>query len=843
MEIESNPVTAPVTAHGKFLSRANTKFFLKAIRLERQTTPLDLYKQVNLRDRLKKFHDSHTTSLIVAYDDAGTVLDVAAQAGLCTIVELSVAPDALLARKSLRAERERLAEQVRALSARPGLIGYLIECHLSQDFLRVHGFERVRRRLRALITTVRRSSLNLLVAIKHRPSTRAAALLEEDFVYSVVPPLSPVELKEYVTGLHNLAESRPVVIEFEQAMPDQDDLVASAFGLGAAGVVAPVARAIPRPDLMTLKMLTAAEVMPFLTLNGSCPPRHVTTPMVSVVICAYNAERTMRPCLESLRKLDYPNYEVVIVDDGSRDRTAEISMDFPEFRLIRQPNKGLSVARNVGMQAARGDLIAYTDSDCVVDPHWLTFMVRAMVESGFDGCGGPNYAPHEEGRVEGCVAASPGAPCHVLTGEDRAEHLAGCNMVFSKSALLAVGGFDPQFNAAGDDVDICWRMLESAFRLGFCPSAFVWHFRRNTVKAYYGQQRGYGRAEAMLYAKYPQRFNGLGQIKWQGTIPGLARTLPGGGVQRVRWTAARIGLQTVYEPMLSLLNFLPQTLEWNLGGIAILLASIACGFSTIPALAMLAMGPLWALHYAWRAPLEKCHDGFISRLFVAGLSYSGPLARAMTRYKLRLRAAMSAGSFAEAQPRQRPQLDLLRRSLRLNYWNEAYITRDALLEKLQKLLTRAGYPAIADPGWNDFDLEVRPGPLTKVQLKTAEEEHGGMRLKTLIMIRVRMSTLSKLAMLAGVLATAAAALLAMDKTAVVAGLLTIAAGAISISEAAESLKRAYRAVEQGAEELELIPLGAKTRAGARRESAAVAARRGTRPLANPELLENPPLVD
>ncbi len=541
MEIESNPVTAPVTAHGKFLSRANTKFFLKAIRLERQTTPLDLYKQVNLRDRLKKFHDSHTTSLIVAYDDAGTVLDVAAQAGLCTIVELSVAPDALLARKSLRAERERLAEQVRALSARPGLIGYLIECHLSQDFLRVHGFERVRRRLRALITTVRRSSLNLLVAIKHRPSTRAAALLEEDFVYSVVPPLSPVELKEYVTGLHNLAESRPVVIEFEQAMPDQDDLVASAFGLGAAGVVAPVARAIPRPDLMTLKMLTAAEVMPFLTLNGSCPPRHVATPMVSVVICAYNAERTMRPCLESLRKLDYPNYEVVIVDDGSRDRTAEISMDFPEFRLIRQPNKGLSVARNVGMQAARGELIAYTDSDCVVDPHWLTFMVRAMVESGFDGCGGPNYAPHEEGRVEGCVAASPGAPCHVLTGDDRAEHLAGCNMVFSKSALLA----GRRLRSAIHRGRRRRRYLLADARVGF--SAGLLPVRvRVAFSAQYGEgllrpaaRLRPGRSDALsrnIRSASTARARSNGGVR----IPGMARTLPGGERQRVGWTAARI---------------------------------------------------------------------------------------------------------------------------------------------------------------------------------------------------------------------------------------------------------------------------------------------------------------
>ena len=110
-------------------------------------------------------------------------------------------------------------------------------------------------------------------------------------------------------------------------------------------------------------------------------------------------------------------------------------MDFPEFRLIRQPNKGLSVARNVGMHAARGEFIAYTDSDCVVDPHWLTLMMRSIVENNFDGCGGPNYAPHEDGWIEASCAASPGAPCHVLVAEDRAEHLAGCNMVFSKAAL------------------------------------------------------------------------------------------------------------------------------------------------------------------------------------------------------------------------------------------------------------------------------------------------------------------------------------------------------------------------------------------------------------------------
>ena len=82
-------------------------------------------------------------------------------------------------------------------------------------------------------------------------------------------------------------------------------------------------------------------------------------------------------------------------------------------------------------------------------------------------------------------------------------------------------------------------MLDAGFKLGFSPAAFVWHFRRNTVKAYYGQQRGYGRAEAMLYPKYPGRFNMMGQIAWRGTIPGLARTIPGGNRKRVLWKRDR----------------------------------------------------------------------------------------------------------------------------------------------------------------------------------------------------------------------------------------------------------------------------------------------------------------
>jgi len=93
------------------------------------------------------------------------------------------------------------------------------------------------------------------------------------------------------------------------------------------------------------------------------------------------------------------------------------------------------------------------------------------------------------------VAASPGGPTHVLLDDEVAEHIPGCNMAFRREALHAIGGFDPIFRAAGDDVDLCWRLQNKGYKIGFSPAAVVWHFRRNTVRDYLKQQRGYGKAE------------------------------------------------------------------------------------------------------------------------------------------------------------------------------------------------------------------------------------------------------------------------------------------------------------------------------------------------------------
>ena len=819
-------VLPTVTAQAKFFSRSGQKFFFKAMRLPEVGASLDFSQKLALRRRLEELKLAHTTGLIVTEAQSQPVLDIAAQAGIAAMLELKLAPADLFDGRRWSAALSRVAHTAAIYRGHRALSAYIIDCPISQDELRAAGFMKVRGRMRELLSAIKLRDPHVMAALKHRPATRALILLEEDFLYAELPALEPAELRDFVISLHNLAEARPVVVEFREASPNQDHAVTMAFGTGAAGVVAPLVPAPAAHDWLGIRMLRAAELMPFVTLNGSCPPGAPHSPMVSVVICAYNAERTMRQCLESLTRLAYPNYEVVIVDDGSSDQTAQISKDFPQFRLIRQPNKGLGVARNVGAHAARGEIIAYTDSDCAADPHWLTLMVRAMLEGGFDGCGGPNYAPHEDGRVEACVAASPGAPCHVLAGDNTAEHLAGCNMVFTRAALDTAGGFDPRFNSAGDDVDICWRMLDRGLRLGYSPAAFVWHFRRNTVRAYYGQQRGYGRAEAMLYHCYPERFNALGQIKWSGTIPGFARTLPGGDQPRVFWGAGRAGHQTIFDPALKILAFMPQTLEWTILWTIALAASILLGVTALPALAMLALGPVWAIYYAWHAPLERAHRSFTSRMLIAMLAYTGPMRRTLTRYRTRLK--MIGRKTSDAAPRQLPQVNLSRREFRLAYWNEQSVTREALLDRVMKLFARDGHPALVDRGWNDYDLELRPDPWTRVELKTADEEHEGSKLKNHIVARVRLSSQSRIGLAAGLFGAGAAAVAVLPGFSLAILALTMAAAACAVFALARAGRYAYRAIEEAAAEINLVPLGAPARAaqaasGAPRTAAAAVA--------------------
>src|SRR5207249_4846011 len=130
------------------------------------------------------------------------------------------------------------------------------------------------------------------------------------------------------------------------------------------------------------------------------------------------------------------------------------------------------------------------------------------------------------------------------------EHIPGCNMAFRKSCLLAIGGFDPQFRVAGDDVDVCWRLQQAGWTLGFSPAAMVWHHRRNSVRAYWRQQCGYGKAEVILERKWPEKYNTAGHITWAGRIYGKGVVRALGMARRIYYGSWGSGLfQSMERPM------------------------------------------------------------------------------------------------------------------------------------------------------------------------------------------------------------------------------------------------------------------------------------------------------
>ena len=214
----------------------------------------------------------------------------------------------------------------------------------------------------------------------------------------------------------------------------------------------------------------------------------------------------LEDCLSSLERLTYPDYEIILVNDGSRDRTSEIGHAHPRVRVIDIHNGGLSAARNAGLAEASGEIVAYTDADVRVDRDWLTFLVQPFLTSDVVCSGGPNVVPSDDPPMAQCIARAPGGPAHVLLDDRIAEHVPGCNMAFRREALLAIDGFNPLYLRAGDDVDVCWRLQARGWKIGFAPSALVWHHHRSSVSAYWRQQVGYGEGETWLMAHHPEKF-------------------------------------------------------------------------------------------------------------------------------------------------------------------------------------------------------------------------------------------------------------------------------------------------------------------------------------------------
>jgi glycosyltransferase involved in cell wall biosynthesis len=815
----------PVRVSGKFFFAGERKHFVKGVTYGpfstgSHGTPFPEPATVDLDFALMGEAGINTVRVFTV--PPPWLLDAAQAEGLRVLVGLPWPQHVtFLDSRAIQADiRDAVIAGVRACCRHPAVFAYLVGNEIPPDMIRWHGAEAVRRFLRGLVALVKAEHPEALVSYANFPSTEYLTVDFTDFVCFNVYLHDQAAFLGYIARLHNLSVDRPLVLtEFgvdsirEGEEGQQRVLswqVRTAFAAGVAGtcvfswtdewftgghLVEDWAFGLVDRERRPKPALAEVEA----SYSGPLPPPLPRYPRVSVVVCAYNAERTMDACLASLEVLNYPDYEVVVVNDGSRDRTLEIAESYPYCRIISQPNKGLSVARNVGAEAASGEIVAYTDSDCVADPDWLTYLVAKMEAGGLTACGGPNFPPPEDSLVPAAVAVAPGGPTHVLLSDEVAEHIAGCNMAFRRDTLLDLGGFDPVYRAAGDDVDICWRIQDAGHVIGFSPAAIVWHFRRNTVKAYFNQQRGYGKAEALVYSKHPFRFNRFGQAKWLGRIYGDLSTSLLLSRRPVIYSGVfgRGLFQTLYEPPSSLTAFLPLTFEWSAAALVLALAAVGGGgwwwLLAVPLLVTWAM----CVNGALKAPIDGRFTGLKARALVALLIYLGPLLRGWERIRWRIREMRTRPPAAPAETEQRAHVSWRQRALQLAYWSESGTEKEAMIHGLMDFLVRQKYFVVPDTGWSGWDLEIARGLCSRSLVTVCTENHGGAKRLLRVRCTMRLSRLA-LVLLRGYAAlTAFALVLGWPLAAAViaaAGLASFAAMGVQLAGFARLMHRIVEAV-------------------------------------------------
>ncbi|MEW6349433.1 MAG: mycofactocin biosynthesis glycosyltransferase MftF [Thermodesulfobacteriota bacterium] len=237
------------------------------------------------------------------------------------------------------------------------------------------------------------------------------------------------------------------------------------------------------------------------------PASCIDHPFVSIVVAVHNRADAIRECLESLGALDYAPAcrEIIVVDDGSDDDTPDVVRGFDVMLVELERNTGQSAARNAGVAKAKGEIIAFVDSDCIADPAWLRDLVPYFQDAGTALVGGYVGSYYTAGLLDRYEEAkSPlcmGRKMVIGYGAESDFYVPTCNMLVRRDAFLRVCGFN-EGRRVGEDVDLCWRLKEHGFRLRYVPKGSVKHKHRNEFRQMFRRRFDYGTSEAVLHATH-----------------------------------------------------------------------------------------------------------------------------------------------------------------------------------------------------------------------------------------------------------------------------------------------------------------------------------------------------
>lgn len=650
-------IEAPLSVRGKFFCSGDEVTFLKMVTFG--PFPAGAFPDEGIC-QLKAIRDELGANAIRVYEIPTLLfLHECARYGLRVFITLPWSHHVDFTKETrVLAEADRLLlETIRRFRGHPALGGYFVGNEIETTLVRWMGKRRVLEQLERLIDLGHANDPGALFAYANYPSTEYLIPRNQDFVAFNLYLEERENLAAYLRRLQNLAGDKPLLIsEFgvDSAFHGEERQaemlswhVKEACRAGAAGTtvfawsdlwqrggntIEDYSFGLKRRDQSPKQALgqLREKWSPLQRGSDELPLR--VTPKMSVIVCTYKGSATLVECLDSLTALDYPDREILIVNDGSDLRVSELAASYGEIREIAIPHSGLSAARNVGAREASGDIFVYTDDDCIAEPDWLRWIAHEFEGGDTIGCaGGPNIPPPPATAKAALIAAAPGGPTHVLLTDTRAEHLPGCNFAVRREAFEAVGGFNPVFRTAGDDVDFCWRVMEAGYELAFHPAAFVWHHRRFTYRTYFRQQLGYGKAEAMLMPIHRERFRGLGGAVWKGQVY-TNRSPVSSFVYHGHYGYEPF--QLIYpDGNLGMSEVCLHIVWWALVS-GLLIAGCFAPVFWVPAALMIAGSIFVAQKRAWRARIDPAFDTIRGRLAVAGLVLAQGFLRSGSRLML-----------------------------------------------------------------------------------------------------------------------------------------------------------------------------------------------------------------
>lgn len=445
-----------------------------------------------------------------------------------------------LSHSIVRRETEmRVRDLVRRYKEYPAVAGYFISNDIPPSLIRYIGRERVLRFLERLIDIGRQLDPDALFSYPNHSPREALTPANQDFFST---NLEPGEFELLGKTLdHRRADLSEIPVFISRFRVDSED---DGEATQAAALVDHIDHAcesgIAGTTIFTWSDLTTfensdGESFGLIDRNrrrkeafqavrerwqGFNRPyqgiaRSKTTPRFSVVV-VYSSARSgsIGSVIESLEQIDYPDFEIIILNNGNDDSVREFVQPLSHVRHIGIPDGGLAKARNIGGRTATGDIIVYTTSNCTFEPDWLNWLADSFTTPEPPDCvSGPGIALPAETLEEACITAALPATRPLPSGIFSPSGLNPLsNFAVRKPAFDAMAGFDEKLEGIDGEFDFAWRLADSGYEIRFQPNAFLLYSPFRSYLEYFRYQRSFALSQATLKKRYPKRFGYSGNL-------------------------------------------------------------------------------------------------------------------------------------------------------------------------------------------------------------------------------------------------------------------------------------------------------------------------------------------